>query len=152
MRLAKDQRSRSHRKEKERNERHKRQETKSVRSDGRGIFEYGMQCLHRQICLARLVWAIPREKRLEYNSCNRLAFDWHLPPAYTCQYASIAPRTVRYDMVGNSGQQQLAQAEIEGLLLHPGIAMHSSSSCSSSSWPMIRPFEYHHSPSYAGRG
>lgn len=42
--------------------------------------------------------------------------------------------------------------KIEGLLLHPGIAMHSSSSCSSSSWPMTRPFEYHHSPSYAGRG
>lgn len=66
-------------------------------------------------CLARLVPVILREKRLEYNTCIWLVFSWHLPPAYTCQSATIKPNTLRYDMVGNFGKRELVNAEMEGL-------------------------------------
>jgi hypothetical protein len=88
-------------------------------------------------CLARLVPSASDAKgeRLEYNTCIWLAFGWHLPPAYTCQSATIKPRTLRYDMVGNLGKINLAKAEMEGFLSHQGILMHSSSLCCSRLWP-----------------
>jgi hypothetical protein len=87
-------------------------------------------------CLARLVVPVMlREKRLEYNTCIWLVFGWHLPPAYTCQSATIKPRMLRYDVVGNLGKIKLVKAEMEGFLFHQGIVMHSSSSCSSRLWP-----------------